>query len=168
MLECAAKIMRYKNSENTTCHRLDWRRLLKFGLAEIDLVDRAVVADQIEFAFLILGERDGALRREACEADFVECFALAGEGKDVAGLEIGAEVDAVERGFRIAAIDVAAGDGDAVFSSVGEDRRGKFAIGFAILIGKRGETFNDIPAVISAFFDDIDFFIEILTDIADP
>src|SRR5207253_9032347 len=77
-------------------------------------------------------------------------------------------VNAIERGMFVAAIDVTSGDGIAIFPPISENGWDVSDAFFAVAIGKRLESFIDVPTVIFAAANDGNFFNTILSDVADP
>src|SRR5580765_1199185 len=88
---------------------------------EIELVDHALVADEIYFAALIGTEGSNSLWRNADLPHGFQRAFLLGQPPDAMRRVITTNVNAVERRPFIAAINVAAGDRIAVIALVGKD-----------------------------------------------
>lgn len=156
------------------------------GVAEVELAGfiraNAHAGDVEFFGF------DDRLGDGAVGGDLLGFFVVL-EAPDFAGDIVGIDVVADEVGEALAAIDVAAGDGLAVgvvmvfpdgvdevlaIASVrlvlqvggaaGTSFGGDFGLGLVELV----EAFANAPAVVAAFFDDVDFFPEILADVGGP
>jgi len=84
--------------------------VVKLGHGEIELVNHAFVTDDVDFAAFICAERGDALGRIADLADDLKNAVMLFEAEDAMGCLIAADVNAVERGMFVAAIDVTTGD----------------------------------------------------------
>jgi len=91
--------------------------------------------------------------------DLIQNAVFLREGEDIFLLVVCENIDAIERRFGIGSIHKSARGTWPILARPGEDRRNKrFAIA-AIFVRVPFEAFHDIPAVVLAFADDIDFFV---------
>ena len=100
------------------------------------------------------------LRRLSETADLLKHATFLRQGKQPADLVVAKNINAIEGGFRIGAIDEPSGGGCAVFPRPGEDGRNKMLSLAAIPVGIRLEPLVDIPAVVFSFADDVDLFVQ--------
>ena len=113
-------------------------------------------------------EGDEALGDGGDLADVLQDAVLLAHAEDAFRGVVAAQVDAVERGALVAAVDVSAGDGVPVFPAVGEDRRGEGPAFLAVLVRERFEAFVNAPAVVLAATDKGHFLDPVLSDVGDP
>src|SRR5262249_21010641 len=130
--------------------------------------DHPLIADDVQLAVLVTAEGYCLLGAHADQADFVEHAVSLREGEEPVLLIIAEDIDAVEAGIRFGAVDESTGDRLAVLSRIRENRLDiPFALP-AIFVGEPLEPLVDVPSVVFAAAEDVDFLVQILPDVAGP
>src|SRR5205085_3482966 len=97
-----------------------------------------------------------------------ELAILLRHSKNSFGVVVTKNINAIEKRLFFASVNIAAGYGVAVLPFVGEQRRNVRRSFFAILIGESFETFVDVPAVVFAATNKIDFLHAVLANVGNP
>src|SRR5206468_2979330 len=96
----------------------------------------------------VMAERHDALRRGADFTDRLQHAVFLRETEDATRFVVAANIDAVERGARIRAIDVAAGNRRPELPRIGKHRRHVVLTVATVTIRETLEAFIDVPSVI--------------------
>lgn len=123
--------------------------------------------DFARFVFAVRHDRGRLIRDRPIGDDTLLGFVVL-QGPHSAGDVVGVEVVAFEFREFLAAVDMAAGDRLAAVVVVFPDRLGQFRHGPSAVDVVRVLRLASAPAVVAAFFEQIDFFPEILADVGKP
>ena len=129
-----------------------------------ELVDAALVIQRVELTVGGLGEGDEAAHAGVAEHDR---SARRGDAREGAGVEVGVDQHAGDRGDGVAAVDDAGDDGGAADVAIPGDGVSEIGVGADVLTEAVGALL-DVPAVVLAELDAVDLLPHVLADVAGP